>query len=635
MHRFPIVPHRWPPCRIALVGVLLVGALVVGCRSEAAALPAPVPAEGSDAPAGLGVDPPIAPTPVAAVASDRAALMAFYDATGGPDWEDNTNWGSTEPLESWHGVTVNARGRVVGLVLPDNALRGPLPAALGELTALEILDLSSRRGRDIHDDFVESDFDPYGGDNVLDGPIPTKWGRLLALRTLDLHGNDLSGPLPPELGNLTRLEVLDLHENYHLKSTIPPKWGDLTRLKVLDLSRCRIHGVLPHALGRLVNLEFLDLQWNELSGLMTPQLANLTNLERLDLSFNGLSGPFPAQWGDLGNLEYLDLSWNRLSGPIPPEWTNFPALEVLKLDGSNKLSGPIPPALGNLVNLRHLSLSGAGDGLSGPIPPALGNLANLQWLDLSSQQLSGPLPPTLENLTQLDYLDLSSNKLQGSLPPEWGNLVRLTYMNLNNNALSGLIPAEWATIGERSNLTPGFEATLRLGEQWLGDQYLGFDGCVPYALRHLNIQWAPDPCLLRDLTLSNAAMDPPFDPVMRTAIYTATVADEVDAVTVTASPYGEEIGLRIYHLSQDGQGTFAEDPQVYASGAAVPLGQGTNLIIVQLAEREEERSTEGYQRIYVVVPRPGADPPPAAEMIPSWEAVTDALDRIRAAAEAN
>ena len=32
---------------------------------------------------------------------DRAVLVAFYDATGGPNWTDDTNWKTDAPLREW------------------------------------------------------------------------------------------------------------------------------------------------------------------------------------------------------------------------------------------------------------------------------------------------------------------------------------------------------------------------------------------------------------------------------------------------------------------------------------------------------------------------------------------------------
>ena len=60
-------------------------------------------------------------------ASDRAVLEALYDATGGPDWIDNTNWKGAAPLGEWFGVTTDTAGRVTRLQLPGNGLAGPIP----------------------------------------------------------------------------------------------------------------------------------------------------------------------------------------------------------------------------------------------------------------------------------------------------------------------------------------------------------------------------------------------------------------------------------------------------------------------------------------------------------------------------
>ena len=66
-----------------------------------------------------------------------------------------------------HGVTVSS-GRVTGLALPNNNLTGgPLPDALGDLTALTTLNLSGNAGLD-------------------DGPIPGALSSLEALTTLNL-----------------------------------------------------------------------------------------------------------------------------------------------------------------------------------------------------------------------------------------------------------------------------------------------------------------------------------------------------------------------------------------------------------------------------------------------------------------
>ena len=51
-------------------------------------------------------------------------MVAFYEATGGANWEDNTNWLSEEPIYEWYGVTTDEEGRVFRLDLSDNGLTG-------------------------------------------------------------------------------------------------------------------------------------------------------------------------------------------------------------------------------------------------------------------------------------------------------------------------------------------------------------------------------------------------------------------------------------------------------------------------------------------------------------------------------
>ena len=54
------------------------------------------------------------------VATDRAALEALYDATGGANWTTSTNWKSGVPLRDWHGVRTDSDGRVRRVDLGNN-----------------------------------------------------------------------------------------------------------------------------------------------------------------------------------------------------------------------------------------------------------------------------------------------------------------------------------------------------------------------------------------------------------------------------------------------------------------------------------------------------------------------------------
>ena len=264
------------------------------------------------------------------VAGDRAALVAFYDATGGPDWTDGTNWTSDELLDAWHGVTTDPDGRVAGLSLPENNLAGTLPAALENLTRLRRLALGGNRFsgsipaglgnlvdlRELslwnEDDYLDPE------DDGLTGPIPAELGDLADLRRLDLGGNDLTGPIPAELGNLTGLRELILARN-GLTGEIPAELGNLTSLHWLDLGRNRLTGALPAALGRLTSLYTVDLGQNDLTaGPLPGWLGSLAGLSALSLSRANVTGPLPGWLGNLANLQRVDLSYNwGLAGPLP------------------------------------------------------------------------------------------------------------------------------------------------------------------------------------------------------------------------------------------------------------------------------------------------------------------------------
>ncbi|CAM9828491.1 unnamed protein product [Hapterophycus canaliculatus] len=56
--------------------------------------------------------------------TDREALVALYNATGGPSWNRNRNWKTDADLSQWHGIETDDQGRVVRLTLNSNNLQG-------------------------------------------------------------------------------------------------------------------------------------------------------------------------------------------------------------------------------------------------------------------------------------------------------------------------------------------------------------------------------------------------------------------------------------------------------------------------------------------------------------------------------
>ena len=152
--------------------------------------------------------------PVTLRGGDRAALIALYNATGGPGWTDNTKWLSEEEISTWYGVVTDGAGRVTDLRLQYNGLTGLMPP---ELASLEF--------------------------------VTHLW----------LNDNDLTGWIPTELGGLANLGHLSLDRNRRLAGPVPASFGNLSSLWTLRLDETGLSGALPQNLTNLRNLSYLSM----------------------------------------------------------------------------------------------------------------------------------------------------------------------------------------------------------------------------------------------------------------------------------------------------------------------------------------------------------------------------------------
>lgn len=313
--------------RYSVPSLLAIALLLVACCFPAKAAPVDDSAEGpAEADTATSIPEPTDP---ALRDRERQALIAFYEALGGPDWIERDFWVSDRPVGEWRGVKTDAEGRVVRLTIYDNNVTGRLPAAVCKLERLRTLHLSF---------------------NKLSGALPDELGACRALKNLWLKGNKITGRLPDSVAVIPELEYLDIHAN-EFSGPLPAMWNT-PKLKIFRADDNHISGPLPEPLLRQPALEQVFLLNNALTGPIPASLgANLTSLL---LTNNALSGPIPQTMGRLKKLTDLRLNRNQLTGPIPASLAEAPSLQVLRLD-HNRLSGPVPPGLAERLMVFDVS----------------------------------------------------------------------------------------------------------------------------------------------------------------------------------------------------------------------------------------------------------------------------------------
>ena len=359
-------------------------------------------------------------TSLPCAARDRAALEALYNATGGPNWTNNTNWLSSLPLSDWHGVTVDGNGCVAVLTLSDNQLTGTLPSELGNLARLEWL---------------------YLDNNQLTGTIPQSFTNLGALTrfyfnlNLGLCAQDdsairtwltgVSDVLGPDCAPTVRLSV---NPTRLIEGAGPtPVTVTAERMAVNSSTNVRLRRGGSAEFGPDYTVSGsgdITIPANATTGTrtltFTPLADGLTEGEEniiieavvfgnqteaiegsavITLSDEGTAIPCAAR--DRAALEAL---YNATGGPT--NWTtNTNWLSSLPLSDWH--------GVGVDGNGCVTSLDLDNNGLTGTIPTQLGHLANLRLLLLDGNQLTGSIPAQLDNLASLEVLVLHDNQLTG------------------------------------------------------------------------------------------------------------------------------------------------------------------------------------------------------------------------------
>ncbi|KAL1555568.1 receptor-like protein EIX1 [Salvia divinorum] len=349
-----------------------------------------------------------------------------------------SSWQRDECCE-WHGVGCsNTTGNVITLQLKGNNFTGSVPLSIGQLSELQVLDLShnSLEGLVSESHFSKLDklttldlsFNPL---LVLD--IASDWSPPFQLKTMSLAKCNVGPYFPKWIRTQTNLSSLDL-SGANITDEAPRwLWSSSSSLSHLHMHDNRISGTVPNLSS--TTILFMDLSYNQFSGPIPLFPANASKIQLNGNMFSGsISSICKTHHGRLG---ILDLSSNQLEGDVPDCWEKTPNLYSLNL-ANNSFSGEIPPSFGHLQELVSLQMH--GNDLYGELPYNLRLCQKLRFIDVGGNMLTGEIPTWIGQMRKMQFLNLRGNKLHGCIPHEICNLTSIQVLDLSINNLSSIIP---------------------------------------------------------------------------------------------------------------------------------------------------------------------------------------------------
>jgi Leucine-rich repeat (LRR) protein len=410
------------------------------------------------------------------LADDSTALVAIYNAMGGANWLNKTNW-LTGNIRTWYGVKVK-NGRLNSLRLNDNGLAGTIPAAVGNLVGLDSL---------------------YLNGNQITGAVPAVIGNLNELQIIDLGGNQLTGALPSQLFGLRELRTLGLARN-RISGGIPAAIGDLINLRILWLDNNQFSGPFPAQLNLLTQLTEFYIQNNQFTSL--PNFSSITTISQANVSTN--------------KLDFVSLEPNvSISGLIyaPQDSVDQRQNVLRELNETQTFSA----AIGGTANAYQWKKNNSN--LAGATNPTL-NIPNLTLADdgtTYSYEATNNLVPGLTLISRPKLLKVSSLRrdsialralYSAAGGPNWtnrGNWTttslrtgnwfgvtitnnRVTAVNLPNNNLVGAVPSDFGDLRSATTINLSGNRLTRLGTLTnltsvttlnLSNNRLGFGSLLP------------------------------------------------------------------------------------------------------------------------------------------------------------
>ncbi|BFG28331.1 hypothetical protein CerSpe_146040 [Prunus speciosa] len=234
--------------------------------------------------------------------------------------------------------------------------------------------------------------------NYFTGPLPAFIGNMTALTSLSIAQNSFSGPIPKELGNLKELTLLSFGSN-NFSGTLPPELGNLVKLEQLYIESCGLSGEIPSTFAKLINMQTLQASDVAFSGKIPTFIGNWIKLTELRFQGNSFEGPIPTSFSQLTSLNALRISDISNVSSYLDFIRNLKNLTELVLRNA-LINGSIPSDIGEYQSLVTIFLG--NNSLSGPLPSQKSNL--LQTIDLSYNYFSGSFPPWVNTTSQLNLV---------------------------------------------------------------------------------------------------------------------------------------------------------------------------------------------------------------------------------------
>ncbi|XP_028052504.1 LOW QUALITY PROTEIN: probable LRR receptor-like serine/threonine-protein kinase At3g47570 [Camellia sinensis] len=384
--------------------------------------------------------------------------------------------------DNLHGSIPSELGQLSNLQyfqLSLNTLSGMAPAQLCNISSVQVFDV---RNNSLGGSFPSNlglnlpklqslltSVNKFFG-NHFSGNIPPSLGNLSALQILDLAHNNLHRTIPIELGHLSNLYAFQLSSN-NLSGMVPDQLYSISTIQIFSVTNNSLSGNFPSNLGlTLPKLQLFLADKNQFFGSIPASLANASGLAEISIGDNALIGPIPLNLGSLQylqvlhiagnplgtdkandisflttlinctNLRVLSLSNIQIGGNLPNSIGNLSSTLTWVWLDENYISGNIPQEITELVGLSYITID--TNMLTGSIPDSVGKLTNLQKFYLFINNISGEILYSIGNITGLVSLILEENMLEGSIPVSLGYCSNLEGLHLARNRLTGGIPGE-------------------------------------------------------------------------------------------------------------------------------------------------------------------------------------------------